>query len=431
MASHPQKWLQDFVAAAESRETLPLNPVVGRLKDLIEGRTDLCMWASAMFLEVPNKVPYNTADGSFESLIRDHRHMIDLLNIITEEVVPDWTMSVPAFGLSLIGLPFQAIFDWPMGTPSGHAFFLDREVNKIIKAILDTWRDNLLATSRSLTAITTKSGGWLSNEAIAAMEQPANFHDERRYTFQELYVCDPGSDPIHWGFRSWDDFFVRRFRDMDAVRPVAHRDKSAWVVNACESRPVAIKKHIKEYDKFWLKGTNYSVADMLGHHPMAQDFVGGTMYQAVLKTTAYHRWHAPVSGYVIFAKTIQGAYFSERSTNGLFSEPILPPHYDQVYLCHVATRTIVFIQADQPVGLLCFVAIGIADVSTCEISPRLMGSWPQRVEKGEEIGMFRYGGSSYCLLFRKDLELAFVEKAQPGRENTGIAIRSPLAFANA
>ncbi|KAI5465078.1 phosphatidylserine decarboxylase family protein [Mariannaea sp. PMI_226] len=426
----PQNWLEDFINHVDMREaSLPITPVIQTLQDLIESRTDLRMWASAMFQEVPNKIPYNTSISS-GSTVRGYRHMIELLNVIVTEVAPTWTMSVPAFGLTLIGLPFQAIFNWPMGTPSGHAFFLNHEVNAKLKAVLDYWRDSILATSKSLGVITTGAGGWLSEEAIAAIEQTANLDSRQWYTFEELFHCDPQGDPIHWGFKSWDDFFVRRFKDMDSIRPVGYPNNPAWVVNACESRPVALKGSIKQYDRFWLKSTNYSVADMLGHHELADNFIGGTVHQSVLKTTAYHRWHSPVSGCVVFAKVISGAYFSERSTNGLFSDPILPPQYDQVYLSHVATRAVIFIQAEEPVGLMCFVAIGIADVSTCEIASKFSAGWPQPVAKGEEIGMFHYGGSSQCLLFRKSLKLAFTEGAVPGNRGMALAIRSPLAFAH-
>lgn len=425
----PQEWLPSFIHHVDTRERpLPVNAAVERLRDLIDSRSNLRMWASAMFEEVPNKIPYNKRGPRARSHVRGYSHMIDLLNVAATEVTPAWTMFTPAFGLSLVGLPFQAILGWPMGTPSGHAFFLNEDVNARLKDVLESWRNNVLATSKSLAVITTDTSGWLSKEAIAAFEQMANIDSRHQYTFEELYECDAHRDPVHWGFKSWDDFFTRRFRNMDKIRPVGFSDKPEWVVNACESKPVAIKRRAKQHDKFWLKGTNYSVTDMLNHHEWAARFVGGTVYQAVIDSTAYHRWHAPVSGQVVFAKVVGGTYFSERSTNGLGSEPIVPPDFDHVFLSHTATRALVFIQADDPVGLLCFVAVGMADVSTCEIASKFATAWPRAVAKGEELGTFRYGGSSHCILFRKGLKLAFTEHAAP-ENHTNMAIRSPLAFA--
>lgn len=50
---------------------------------------------------------------------------------------------------------------------------------------------------------------------------------------------------------------------------------------------------------------------------------------------------------------------------------------------------------------MCFIAVGMAEVSTCAVGVRA----GQRVGKGEELGMFRFGGSTHCLLFRRVVEL--------------------------
>jgi phosphatidylserine decarboxylase len=45
--------------------------------------------------------------------------------------------------------------------------------------------------------------------------------------------------------------------------------------------------------------------------------------------------------------------------------------------------------------------IGITEVSTCDITVKE----GQYVKKGDEIGMFHYGGSTHCVLFEKGVEL--------------------------
>ncbi len=35
-----------------------------------------------------------------------------------------------------------------MATPSGYAFFLRKDVNEKLKAILNTWRDDILTTEK-------------------------------------------------------------------------------------------------------------------------------------------------------------------------------------------------------------------------------------------------------------------------------------------
>lgn len=44
-----------------------------------------------------------------------------------------------AASVGMVGVPMAAIFDYAMGTPSGHAAFLDPDVNRMLKKILNQW----------------------------------------------------------------------------------------------------------------------------------------------------------------------------------------------------------------------------------------------------------------------------------------------------
>jgi hypothetical protein len=69
-------------------------------------------------------------------------------------------------------------------------------------------------------------------------------------------------------------------------------------------------------DEFWLKSQQYSLQDMLGNDEPARQFVGGTVYQAFLSATNYHRWHSPVAGRIVRAFTLEGTYYSEADSEG-------------------------------------------------------------------------------------------------------------------
>ncbi|KAJ6439038.1 phosphatidylserine decarboxylase [Purpureocillium lavendulum] len=421
-------WLDKFVKDVGSRRIIqPLDPIIGELKSLIESKAEIRMLAAAMFEETPDKFCQN--NQLERKLVQNYHHMLELFNVIVTDVAPTWSMVDYKLGyLGSLGMPFLAVLTWPMGTPSGHAFFLRDDVNCRLKIILDAWRERVLKTTKSQYVITVDNGGWLCKEALAAIERDANPDDQRRLKFQDLFICDPQGDPVHWGFKSWDEFFTRQFRDIDRLRPVAHPDKPEWVVNVCESRPYAIKSRVKEFDTFWIKGQNYSVAEMLGHHVMSEQFVGGTVYQAFLSPTSYHRWCSPVSGNVVYANVVDGTYFAEpKITDFSDVEGSLGNH--QVYISHVATRALIFIQAPPPIGFVCVLLIGMADVSTCQIASKFASGWPRHVKKGEEIGMFHHGGSSYCLLFRKGVNLAWVGEAIHGNRESSLPVRSELAFA--
>lgn len=57
--------------------------------------------------------------------------------------------------------------------------------------------------------------------------------------------------------------------------------------------------------------------------------------------------------------------------------------------------------SNENIGLVGFIAIGMDESSSCEITVRE----GQVLNKGDPIGMFHYGGSSHCLLFRHGLKL--------------------------
>ncbi len=229
--------------------------------------------------------------------------------------------------------------------------------------------------------------------------KPSLSPDLAREEFIKTFHCDP--EKPHYGFTSWDEFFTREFRD--GLRPVYKPDDESVIVNACESAPyrIAEKDEVKLRNTFWIKGQPYSLQHMLDGNDRADEFVGGTVYQAFLSAKSFHRWNSPVSGTIVSTKVIDGTYYSETPTAGYDSAA---PNDSQGYISEVATRALLFIQADNPaIGLMTILFIGMAEVSSCDISVYE----GQHVTKGQPLGMFHFGGSSHCLLFRKGVDVTF------------------------
>lgn len=149
---------------------------------------------------------------------------------------------------------------------------------------------------------------------------------------------------------------------------------------------------------------------MLGHH--ADDFVGGTVYQAFLDAFSYHRWHAPVKGRIAEAKVVPGTYFAEAIAEGL--DPA-GPNLSQGYIAHLATRAIIIFETRR-IGRVAMVQIGMADCSSCQLKKEDESSLEKgdRIGKGRQVGYFLFGGSSYCLVFQKDVIESFEVDAIPG-----------------
>ncbi|KAK0725464.1 phosphatidylserine decarboxylase-domain-containing protein [Lasiosphaeris hirsuta] len=235
----------------------------------------------------------------------------------------------------------------------------------------------------------------------------ANTARNTSFKFEQMYRCDPSAK--HYGFKSWDDFFTRRVHE--TARPVASPEDDNAIANACESKVYHIADKVKLRDRFWIKSQPYSILDMLANDTLAAQFANGTIYQAFLSALSYHRWHAPVSGVIRRAFVRDGTYFSEplceMAPASSASVEIEIPREGiataQGYLTALATRAVIFIEADNPaIGLMAFIGVGMDEVSTCEITV----AEGQRVKKGDEIGMFHFGGSSHCLLFREGVRVA-------------------------
>lgn len=355
-------WLESHSARVEAAGSRELRPSIIAFKELIANDAVVGMLVQRMIEQIPENRDYKGRH------IRNVDHLLALMNGVMD--------LAPEYGEENVTLPMGAVLDWTMGTPAGFAAYRDRRVNAALQAILHEWCE-FLNTPASLYVLNDSPQGWKSEKA-------------RRDVDMTLYQHDP--DDEHWGFGSWNDFFTRRF--IEGKRPVDSPDDDTVIVSACESTPFALKSDVKLRDTFWLKGQPYSLQDMLDNDERAEEFVGGTVYQAFLSATNYHRWHSPVAGTIVRGHVVEGTYYSEADTMG--SDATESTH-SQGYLAHVATRAIVLIQADNPViGLMAFLGVGMSDVSSCtiDVTPG------QHVAKGDELGYFQFGGSTHCLVFR-------------------------------
>ena len=393
-----EAWLAGHRERVEARgEQVVLHPVLTEFQELIDTDPVVRMYINQMIAQVPGTKPYTK------------RHLdspAQLLRLINEVL----TMA-PEFGGSMVATPLGAILDWTMGTPAGFAAFRDPRVNAMLKKILNAWCE-FLSSGDSLYVLNDSPSGWKSPEAQHAVGI-------------EQYEHDPQDK--HWGFASWNDFFTRRFKD--GQRPVASPDDDKVIVSACESTPYGISTDVKRQDRFWIKSQPYSLQDILANDDSADQFVGGTVYQAFLSATNYHRWHSPVAGTIVRAFVQDGTYYSEADSEGADA---VEPMNSQSYLAHVATRAVILIKADDPViGLMAFVPVGMSEVSSCMIGSKVTPGY--HVRKGEELGYFQYGGSTHCLIFRPGAIAEFTLGAIPQPHDPKaplMHVRSKLATAS-
>lgn len=404
------KWVKKVYEEAKSEENNKLLPPVQALKELIESNRYIWNLFQMMFDEIPQK-DVDTPAGTPQ--VRDYHELLLVLNRLIQRA--------PEFNTTgLVDTPINAVLDYPMGTRAGYVLFNDPRVNAKMKNILDYW-GRYLQSEESSYVLNTSDKGWLSPYALNEMAKEAGGDN-----FVDLFAVRSTDVKQKLGYTSWDDFFTRKFKP--GIRPVASPDDDDVIANACESAPFRMAHDVPLKAKFWIKGQPYSLIDLLHNDPWTSKFEGGTLYQAFLSALSYHRWNSPVSGKIVKAYNLDGTYYGEALAQG-FENPNGPDkvaaNNSQAFLTSTAARAVIFIQADNPkIGLMCFVAVGMGDVSNNEITVRI----GQHVNKGDQLGMFHFGGSTHVLLFRPEVKLDFDMHGQtPGLDTTNIKVREAIA----
>jgi phosphatidylserine decarboxylase len=321
-----------------------------------------------------------------------------------------------------LGPPIYMVIAQAMTAQGGFTAFLSTELNKQFKKMFDIWAGFLASEKSREKVLTDTPGGWFHADALKALT--ADFDGK---SFQDVFVCDPSAP--YYGFSSFDDFFNRTF--LPGVRPVQELQDLRIIGGACES--ILYNDPLQQVpligDQFWIKGERYSIKHMLNYDPDFSDVLdGGTVYQGFLQVTGYHRWHCPVTGTIRKIVPVEGTYFVQSPS--VVGEPATDPenpNYVPPYLRSLAfvvsltTRMLFFIEADNPnIGLMCFIAIGMTEISTCEAT---VGEG-QRINRGDQLGMFHFGGSSHALVFRKETKVNWAD----GYNKKGdlVKVRQPI-----
>ncbi|KAI5989205.1 phosphatidylserine decarboxylase family protein [Pisolithus orientalis] len=387
-----------------------LNPIVQEFKEYIEREGVVYAAFNQMFEQAPS--PQNEDQAKIEDYV-------DLMEMIDTQLT-----AAPSYGGGAsdmaAAVPYYAIISRFCNTPAGYSAFTDPGVNERLGRVFNAWNEYLRSVD-STDVIYDGEGGWLSTTALNAMVQHAG-GDPGQDTFDNFYVCDT-TDP-HYGFKSYDELFVRELKAVH--RAVVSPDDTAIVNSACTSTVYEIYYNLKKTDRFWIKDTPYSLNHMLAEDDLVDTFVGGTVIQAMLASLDYHRWRSPVDGTVVKTRLISG-----------LTHPNPPPTYyaaclddvqddfdvitrSQDFVTAISTRALIFIQAEDPVGLICFVGVGLCEVSTCEITVKE----GQVLKKGDQLGMFHFGGSTHCLVFGGDVTVTQI--MQPGKDDDGNDTEVPL-----
>ncbi|KZP18082.1 phosphatidylserine decarboxylase [Athelia psychrophila] len=373
-------------------------PVVAEFEKAIKDDVEMVDLFQKIFHQVheKNKIP------SFEALL----HMLDAILISA----PPFHIALDDNGTEIgepIGVPIYLLFDLLSNTSAGYDLFRLPKFNLAIKTLLDAWGSYLSDPKRDSNAVLhSGTEGWFSQIAVSSLEKKIS-----PLSFEATYILpDPQAD--NRGFQTWDAFFTRKVKK--EARPVTFPDEESALHSACESTVYRVERGVKACDQFWIKGQNYSLYDILNKDDeMVAKLAGGTVYQAFLDTLDYHRWHAPIDGTIEKVVMIDGSYYAALPDGGAPASDELPLNSpygalvrSQSFLTITASRALIYIRAKNAnIGVMCFVAIGMGEVSTCDVTVAV----GDRLKAGDELGMFHFGGSSHALIFGPQCEVKFFD----------------------
>ncbi len=200
-------------------------------------------------------------------------------------------------------------------------------------------------------------------------------------------------------FKSFNDFFYRALKP--GARPIADGQRVA--VLPADGRHLAFQ-NVDAAAGFYAKGQRFDLPAFLGDADLAAKFAGGAMLISRLCPVDYHRFHFPVAGQPGDPRLING---------WLYSVSPIALRRNLAYLWE-NKRMVTLVESPE-----------FGKVAVCEIGATMVGSIFQSfvlgraVLKGEEKGLFKFGGSMVITLFqpgRIKLDADLVEQTAAGLE---------------
>lgn len=193
------------------------------------------------------------------------------------------------------------------------------------------------------------------------------------------------SDPLK--FETFNDFFYRKLKP--GARPVEAQEEDRIAVSPADCRCTTFVT-VDSATELWIKGRNFSVAKLFNGNYIGLEntdlYSSGKCSIGIFRLAPqdYHRFHCPVTGKIGPIKYIEGEYYT---VNPMAIRSDLDVYGENV-------RVIVPIETEH-FGTVVMVAVGAMMVGSTIITVEE----GQTVQRGEEVGYFKFGGSTVLLLF--------------------------------
>lgn len=182
-------------------------------------------------------------------------------------------------------------------------------------------------------------------------------------------------------YKTFNDFFYRALKA--GARPIAPGDEIA--VFPADGRHLAFQD-IDAAQGFYVKGSKFSFAELLGSEDEARKFAGGAMLISRLCPVDYHRFHFPVSGTPSEPRLINGWLYS-----------VSPVALRRRLRYLIENKRVVTLVESPQFGTVAVIEVGATNVGSIQQS--FVPGRP--VAKGDEKGLFAFGGSCVITVFQR------------------------------
>lgn len=179
-------------------------------------------------------------------------------------------------------------------------------------------------------------------------------------------------------YKSFNDFFTREIKNIDYSK-----DKDDFI-SPCSSKLSVYD--INEDGLYRIKNSYYRIKDLVNNSPIYKEFIGGKLLIFRLEATDYHRYIYIDNGSKEKNVFVPGILNTVR--------PIVLKHFN-IYKQNSREYTIMHTD-------------NFDDVIQIEVGAIMVGKINNKHEeytfkKGEEKGMFEFGGSTIVLMIKKDI----------------------------
>jgi len=220
---------------------------------------------------------------------------------------------------------------------------------------------------------------------------------------KEDYIL-PSPKAEDGGFKSFNTFFARSFKDQKKSRPQTMPDRDYVVTAPTDCIINSIPQVITDEDTLITTKGNQklNLKQMLDDSKYYKKFLGGTAVSCVLMPNTYHHYHSPIDGKIIESKIIKGTLLGTDDFPSFVPKNGNVGYYGSDFNQFSTYQRGYFIGDTGKYGHVAMVAVGLSNIGSIVFEKKYSHlSNPVPIKRGDELGHFLYGGSLFIMFFEK------------------------------